>query len=183
MRTEEDGGFRPSLKRKRKQLHPISEPITLKTLSLIETKPPQSSCYNLQCLHVSHFIHIPQFHCPVKGAAEQLMCTPPKCQTLQQRSKYRYILTLYIVQIPSNIIHATCVQKWNQVESQVVYHSLILKTLGGTGNKTVVNSNVRLSCTKLYHSLVLPHKVKQNQVQVLRFDKRGWEIVPYRSSL
>ena len=48
-----------------------------------ETKPPQSSCYNLQCLHVSHFIHVPQFHCPVKGAAEQLMCTPPKCQTLQ----------------------------------------------------------------------------------------------------
>ena len=64
------------------QAFTIFVPITLKTVSLWD-KTTNLSCNNLQCLHISHFIHVPQFHCPVKGAAEQLMCTPPKCQTLQ----------------------------------------------------------------------------------------------------
>ena len=48
----------------------------------------------------------------------------------------------------------------SRITGGISHHSLILKTLGGTGNEAVVNSNRRLSCTKLYHSLVLPHKLK-----------------------
>ena len=41
------------------------------------------------------FHHVPQFHCPVKRAAEQLMCTSPECQTLQWRSKYSYYMNSF----------------------------------------------------------------------------------------
>ena len=52
---------------------------------------------DLQCFHISHFIHVPQLHCPVEGAAEQLMCTPPECQTLQWRSKYSIDTSQYML--------------------------------------------------------------------------------------